>query len=58
MAAREECVRASRKQGTQWALELKAETSGSDKVDGLVVEERRREVRDGATWLCPRVVDK
>lgn len=52
MAAQEECVRASRKQGMQWALELKAETSRSDKVDGLVGEERRRQVRDGATQLC------
>ena len=58
MAAQEECVRASRKQGTPRALELKAETSRSDKVDGLVGEERRREVRDGATWLCLRVVDR
>ena len=58
MAAQEECVRASRKQGTQRALELKAETSRSDKVDGLVGEERRREVRDGATGLCLRVVDR
>lgn len=47
MAAREECVRASGNRSTQWALELKAETSGSDKVDGLVVEEREGSERWG-----------
>ena len=38
-------MRASRKQGTQRALELKAETSRSDKVDGLVGEEREFQLR-------------
>ena len=51
-------MRASRKQGMQWALELKAETSRSDKADGLVGEERRRQVRDGAIQLCLTVVDR